>query len=172
MTFFRPLWPTRLALALTTLLVSMGALADSTTGTALTITGTATPGKQVVATVVVTGKHLATGFTPGTVSVPGGTIRFIVNGTDIGGIQATQVNSHIIDAGCVRVVQNVCEIVKYIADNTSVQAAIPLPKGVSQYAISAHYTGDDDSHSSDSQVITLRPVYPDVSAAIDLLLND
>lgn len=165
-------WP---LLILTACLLPAIAVADSTTGTSLTVTGTPTPGKQVTANIVVTGKHLVYGPPHSPVSVPGGTIQISVNGTIVLAVQATGgINSNVIDSGCVKPgpYPGTCDIAKYISDNTTFSAPISLPKGASQYTISAKYTGDDDSHPSTSQNVVLTPVYPGSSAAIDLLLND
>jgi hypothetical protein len=162
-------------LILTACLLPAIAVADSTTGTSLTVTGTPTPGKQVTANIVVTGKHLVYGPPHSPVSVPGGTIQISVNGTIVLAVQATGgINSNVIDSGCVKPgpYPGTCDIAKYISDNTTFSAPISLPKGASQYTISAKYTGDDDSHPSTSQNVVLTPVYPGSSAAIDLLLND
>jgi hypothetical protein len=166
------LWP---LLLIATGLIPAVAIADSTTGTSLTITGTPTPGKQVTANVVVVGKHLVYGPPHSPVSVPGGSVQISINGTIVLSIQATGgINSNVIDSGCVKPgpYPGTCDIAKYISDNTTFSALIALPKGSSQYTISAKYTGDDDSHPSTSQDVVLTPVYPGVSAAVDLLLND
>lgn len=154
-------------------MVPATAMADSTTGTTLTLTGRATPGKQIVANVVVTGKHLVYGPPHSPVSVPGGSVQISVNGTIVLAVQATgNVNSNIIDSGCVKPGQypGTCDIAKYISDNTTFSAQITLPQGATQYSVSAKYTGDDDSHPSTSQTVVQNAVYPDVSAAVDLLL--
>lgn len=156
--------------ALLAAMLPLAALADSTTNTSLTITGKPMPGKQVVANVVVTGKHLVYGPP---ISVPGGNIQISVNGTIVLALQATGgVNSNVIDWGCVRPTPAGCEITKYISNNTTIAAPITLPKGVSQYTISAKYTGDDDSHASTSPSVVLKPVYTNIGAAVNLLLND
>lgn len=159
----------------TACLVPIVAMADSTTYTSLSVAGTPTPGKQVTANIIVSGKHLVYGPPHSPVSVPGGTIQISVNGTIVLAVQATGgINSNVIDSGCVKPgsYPGTCDIAKYISDNTTFSAPLTLPKGVSQYAISAKYTGDDDSHASVSQTVSLTPVYPGVSAATDLLLND
>ncbi|PTR33012.1 hypothetical protein C8J98_104223 [Luteibacter sp. OK325] len=162
-------------LLFTACLLPAVAVADSTTGTALTVTGTPTPGKQVTANVVVTGKHLVYGPPHSPVSVPGGAVQISVNGTIVLAVQATGgINSNVIDSGCVKPgsYPGTCDIAKYISDNTTFSALITLPKGASQYTISAKYTGDDDSHASTSQNTVLTAVYPGIDAAMDLLLND
>jgi hypothetical protein len=150
-------------------------MADSTTYTSLAVTGTPTPGKQVTTNIVVSGKHLVYGPPHSPVSVPGGTIQISVNGAIVLAVQATgSINSNVIDSGCVKPgsYPGTCDIAKYISDNTTFSAPVTLPKGASQYSISAKYTGDDDSHASVSQTVSLAPVYPGVSAATDLLLSD
>jgi hypothetical protein len=146
------------------------ALGDSTTGTSLTVTGKATPGQQVSAHVVVTGKHLVTG--PG-FTVTGGTVQVTVNGVLAAQVQAAYpFNSNKSDSGCVQYDQyGNCSRTKYISTNTDVTFSLTLPKGATSYAIVASYTGDTDSHGSTSPTVTLKPVYPDISAATSLLLN-
>lgn len=162
-------------LAIASSLVVAPVFADSTTGTTLTVTGTPSPGKAVTANVVVNGKHLVYGPPHSPISVPGGAVQISVNGTIVLSVQATGgINSNVIDSGCVKPgpYPGTCDIAKYISDYTTFSAAIPLPKGTSQFTISAKYTGDDDSHPSTSQDVILKAVYPNISAAIDLLLND
>jgi hypothetical protein len=162
-------------LAMASCLAAAPAFADSTTGTVLTVTGTPTPGKTVTASIVVNGKHLVYGPPHSPVSVPGGAVQISVNGKIVLSVQATGgINSNVIDSGCVKPgpYPGTCDIAKYISDNTTFSASIPLPTGTSQFTISAKYTGDDDSHPSSSQDVVLKAVYPSVSAATDLLLND
>ena len=165
-------WP---FLFLTGCLIPVIAMADSTTGTSITVTGTPTPGKQVTANIVVSGKHLVYGPPHSPVSVPGGTIQISVNGTIVLAVQATGgINSNVIDSGCVKpgAYPGTCDIAKYISDNTTFSAPITLPKGASQYTISAKYTGDDDSHASISQNVVLHPVFPGaMTPVINLILD-
>ncbi|HEY4093266.1 MAG TPA: hypothetical protein VGN46_17275 [Luteibacter sp.] len=152
-------------------LIPMSAFADSTTGTTVTVSGTPTPGKQVSAHVVVTGKHLVTG--PG-FTVTGGKVQVTVNGTLVAQVEAAwPFNSNLSDSGCVQYDQyGSCIRTKYISTNTDVTLPVSLPAGATSYSIVASYTGDLDSHSSTSAPVVLTPVYPDVSAATSLLLND
>lgn len=152
------------------MLLPLAALADSTTGTTLTVSGKPTPGKQISAHVMVTGKHLVTGpsFT-----VTGGTVQVTVNGVLAAQVEAAYpFNSTLSDSGCVQRDQyGNCIRTKYISTNTDVTFSITLPKGATSYTIVASYTGDEDSHSSISPTVALTPVYPDVSAATLLLLK-
>jgi len=153
---------------------SSSAWADSTTGTSLTITGTPAPGKQVIANIVVTGKHLVYGPPHSPVSVPGGTVQISLNGNVVLAVQASgNINSNVIDSGCVKpgTYPGTCDIAKYISDNTQVSVPITLPKGATTYTIFAKYTGDDDSHSSSSPNVVLKPVYGNISAVIQTLLD-
>lgn len=163
----------RRSLLLFALLGPTVAMADSTTVTSLSISGKATPGKKVNANIIVSGKHLVSGPPHSPVSVPGGTIQISINGNIILAMEATIFNSNVIDSGCVKPgpYPGTCDIAKYISNNTTFSVAITLPKGTAQYTISAKYTGDDDSHSSISQNVVLKPAYPDITAAIQTILE-
>nr|WP_157504529.1 hypothetical protein [Luteibacter rhizovicinus] len=150
-------------------------MADSTTYTSLAVTGTPTPGKQVTANIVVSGKHLVYGPPHSPVSVPGGTIQISVNGTIVLAVQATGgINSNVIDSGCVKPGQypGTCDIAKYISDTTAFSAPITLQKGASLYTISAKYTGDDDSHASTSSNVVLHPIFPGAMIPVINLIFD
>ena len=168
-------WASQLLVGVLVASFAVPSYADSTTGTTLTVTGKATPGQQIIANVAVVGKHLVYGPPHSPVSVPGGSIQISVNGTIMVAIQATGgINSNVIDSGCVKPgpYPGTCDIAKYISDNTVASAAITLPKGVPLYTITAKYTGDDDSHPSTSPNVVLKPVRPNVEAAVSLLLKD
>ncbi len=145
--------------------IALPAIADSTTGTTVTITGKPTPGKQVIATVVVTGKHLVDGPTH---SVPGGDVQLMLNGTPLVQVRASTANSTVYDYGCV---DSRCGLYKFMSTNTTAKFPITLPKGITSYQFSGAYTGDADSHGSTSAIVTVKPVYNSSSAAIDLLLD-
>lgn len=128
-------------------LISAAALADSTTGTTFSVTGTPGPGRQVSVQVAVTGKHLVDG--PG-LTVNGGIVQVTVNGAVVAQVSAAVANS-VLDAsesGCVRVDGNVCTLYKWVSRSTTVTFPITLPTGVATAQIGAQYTGDTDSHSS------------------------
>lgn len=157
-------------LLLAALFVALGSqalptMADSTTGTTVTIAGKPIPGKQVTATVVVTGKHLVDG--PG-YTVNGGNVQLTLNGTLVAQIRASYANSDVYDYGCV---DAACGLFKYQSRNTTVSFPITLPKGATSYQFTGIYTGDADSHSSTSAAVNLKPVFDDVGPAIELLLD-
>jgi len=147
-------------------LLPISAFADSTTGTTVTISGTPTPGKQITATVVVTGKHLVDGPQ---YTVPGGNVQLTLNGTLVAQVRASWANSNVYEYGCV---DSACGLYVYRSQNTTVNIPITLPSGQTSYQFVGTYTGDQDSHSSTSPAVVVKPVYPDISAAVNLLLND
>ena len=121
---------TVLVLALASAISPLTVLADSTTGTSLSIIGSPHPGSKVSAHVVVNGKHLVSG--PG-FTVDGGLVQVLVNGTVVSQVQAAwPANSNQIDAGCVQYdAYYNCIRVKYISDYTDVTLPITLPTGSS-----------------------------------------
>jgi hypothetical protein len=141
------------------------AYADSTTGTTLTTSGKAIPGKQITATVVVTGKHLVDGPR---YTVPGGNVQLVLNGTIVAQARASYANSDVYESGCV---DANCGLFVYRSRNTAVTFPVTLPKGTASYQLVATYSGDHDSRSSTSDPVTLKPVHPNVSAALNLLLK-
>ena len=139
----------KLTVALLMATTSLPALADSTTGTSVSIIGVPGPGRQVSAHVVVTGKHLVTG--PG-FTVTGGKVQVSVNGVLAAQVEATwPFNSNLIDSGCVQFdPYGNCIRTKYISNNTDVTIPITLPTGIASAQVTARYSGDTDSHGSDS----------------------
>lgn len=134
--------------------VSAAALADSTTGTTFTVTGTPGPGRQVTVNVAVTGKHLVDGPGP---TVNGGDVQVTINGVVANQVRAAVANSVLDngDSGCVRVDNNVCTLAKWVSRSTTVAMPITLPTGAATAQISANYTGDTDSHSSQATPVAL-----------------
>ncbi|MGA7436742.1 MAG: hypothetical protein WBW32_01290 [Luteibacter sp.] len=153
------------AVLLSCLALSGVALADSTTGTTVTVAGKPVAGKQVVVTVVVTGSHLVDGHLP---SVPGGDVQLTLNGALVGQVRASEANSTLYDSGCVDIS---CGLYTFKSRNTTVTIPVTLPRGMTTYQFVGAYTGDHDSHASTSPSVVLKPIYPDVSAATSLLLN-
>lgn len=147
-------------------LLPLPTLADSTTGTTVTVSGKPTPGKQVAVTVVVTGKHLVDGPQ---YSVPGGTVQLSLNGTVVAQVRASAANSTVYESGCV---DSACGLYVYRSQNTTITFPITLPQGPTSYQFVGTYTGDQDSHASTSPTVTVKPVYPNVTAATYLLLGD
>jgi hypothetical protein len=153
---------TVLVLALASAIAPLAALADSTTGTSLSIVGSPHPGGKVSAHVVVNGKHLVSG--PG-FTVDGGFVQVLVNGVVVAQAQAAwPANSNQIDYGCVQYDdRGNCVRIKHISDNTDVTLPITLPTGSATAQITAQYTGDKDSHSSQSPALALAlNVKPDL----------
>lgn len=136
-----------LAAGLGLCLISAATLADSTTGTTFSVTGTPGPGRQVSVQVAVTGKHLVDG--PGA-TVNGGIVQITVNGTVVAQVRAAVANSVIdtSESGCVRIDGNVCTLYKWVSRSTTATFPITLPTGSATAQIGAQYTGDTDSHSS------------------------
>lgn len=152
-------------LASAALIAPVAAYADSTTATSVAIAGKPVPGKQVTATVVVTGKHLVDG-PPHTVN--GGDVQLMLNGKLVAQVRASFANSDVYDSGCVDLA---CGLYIYRSRNTTVTFRVTLPKDTASYQFSGAYTGDTDSHASTSSVVSVKPVFEGVSAAIDLLLD-
>lgn len=142
------------------------AYANSTTTTTLTISGKPAPGKPVTVTIAVTGKHLVDGPR---YTVPGGTVQLVLNGAVITQIRAAVANSDVYDSGCV---DSRCGLYIYRSRNTTVTFPLTLPKGTASYEFVAKYTGDQDSYASTSAPVSLKPIKPNVSAALSLLLKN
>lgn len=148
----------------------MAAFADSTTYTAFTVQGPAVPGKQVTVHVTVTGKHLV--FVPPN-SVYGGNVQVLVQGVVVSSTMAALPNSSGISAGqCIPdPTFSFCQTYKYPAQQTDVVVPVTVPTGVTTFQVSARYTGDADSHSSDATPVTVKASYPDVTPSLQLLLD-
>lgn len=158
-------WALSAAATLLLASVAVPAHADSTTGTALTTSGKPIPGKAIAVTVVVTGKHLVDGPR---YTVPGGSIQLVLNGAIVAQIRASYANSNVYESGCV---DANCGLYVYRSRNTTVTFPVTLPKGPTSYQLVATYTGDQDSNSSTSAPVSLKPVHPNVNAALSLLLK-
>ncbi|MGE7136235.1 hypothetical protein ACQKIE_01225 [Luteibacter sp. NPDC031894] len=146
------------------------ALAESTTGTTLTVDGTPRVGSQVTMHVTLTGSHIVF-LGRGTVS--GGTVDLYVDGNVIAHVQIDGHNSNVTKVDpCVVVVGGVCVADRYYSDHTEFGYPVTLSNTPGQHVFGARFTGDTNSHSSSSPNVTITAIPIDVSAAIDLLLND
>lgn len=158
----------RLILAASALL-PISAFADSTTGTTLAIEGAPRTGGQIIMHVVLTGSHIV--FL-GQGSVSGGTVDLSMDGNVIAHVQIDGHNSNVTkEDPCAAIVGGVCVADRYYSDHTEFGYPVTLPNTPGNHVFSARFTGDDKSHSSSAPDVTIS-ASGDVSAAIDLLLND
>lgn len=160
----------RVCLTLAALLMSSGAMAESTTGTTLTIDGVPRPGGKVTMHVVVTGSHIVFAG-PGTVY--GGNVDLYMDGSILARIQVniTNTNQTKVDRCAAMTSDYVCLADRVYGDRTEFGYPVTLSATPGRHSFSARFTGDDRSHSSDSQLVNIT-ASGDVNAAIDLLLND
>lgn len=149
-----------LALSTTTI------FAKSTTTASLAIGGRPIAGKIVNVHIVISGRHLAYN---GGGSAFGGNVQVFVQGTKVASIQSTSLNTSNVscgyDAGS-RI--KICQ-----GEPTTIDYPVRLPTAVgSSLVVSARYTGDNESHASNSAAATIKIVGQSSSSAFDLLLKD
>lgn len=149
-------------------LIPMSAMADSTTGTSLSVEGQPTPGKVVYAHVVVTGSHIVFAG-PGTVF--GGTVDLSLDGNVIARVQVdiTNTNQTKVDPCAAQMYDGTCKADRVYGDHTEFRYPVTLPAGAKQHTFGAAFSGDTKSHSSAAPNVTIKAVYPGIAAAISLL---
>lgn len=150
-------------------LFPIAALADSTTGTTLTVEGSPIQGKQVTIVVHVTGSHLVFG---GRGTVFGGYVGIYAQGTPLYREMVNSGNTPLtksvecgaldVDGGCLYVL---------FGQDTTIRLPYTVPKGTHQLQLTASFEGDKESHGSSATPITLRTIGPDISGALTLLLD-
>lgn len=161
-------WNKATALAgmiLTSVFLSPGAYADSTTSLQVTTSGVPKPGGTISVTATLSGSHITFA---GTGTVPSERIHFYANGVEFGHV-SPQVN---ISTGvlCVQISDPVFTAVCH-AQQTVGTLGFTLPSAAGQVVtFSAHFDGDPDSNPSTSANKDVR-VVSDMSPIIDLILN-
>ncbi|WP_426699864.1 hypothetical protein ACPPVV_10645 [Rhodanobacter sp. Col0626] len=154
-------------------LLPAGAMAKSSTVTTLSVIGKVAPGASITVRATVTGNHIifmppyytGTGSFAG--SVPGGSVDIYADGAKVLGVPAQVNNSNYS-----------CGYANFPPSNTICYGPLTVvdynfvaPKGVSSEAFYAEFTGDHDSNQSTSTVVSVEAAPPDITPAIDFILN-
>ena len=160
-----------LGLAFAFLLVPLSALAESTTGTAVTIEGRPIQGKPITIVVHVTGSHLVYG---GRGTAFGGYVSVSAQGQALYREMITVLSTPITKSvtcgvydpqgpGCIDVL---------FGQETTIRISYVVPKGLTQLQLAAKFEGDNESHGSTAAPLLVPTINPAaVLPAVNLLLN-
>ena len=159
-----------LGLAFAFLLVPLSALAESTTGTAVTIEGRPIQGKPITIVVHVTGSHLVYG---GRGTAFGGYVSVSAQGQALYREMVTVLSTPVTKSvtcgvydpqvGCIDVL---------FGQDTTIRVSYVVPKGITQLQLAARFEGDNESHGSTAAPLMVQTLNPaGVLPAVNLLLN-
>lgn len=145
------------------------AMADSTTWVDLNVASVAKVGTPLPIHVSVGGKHIAFG---GAGSITGGNVVIYDNGTAILSVPCTTLNTTVTEDNIVYV-GSPGYFHRYKGQPTVVDWSYSNNwKPGETHTITARFTGDDDSHSSNSSPVVVIAKGASIAPAIDMLLGN